>query len=284
MGVTFPHPLWSISSYQQTAAEVTFGLVALISLAYCIAVARRERKLWPLFVFGGAALTITYEPFNNLLGHCAYPLLGQHTAIDFVGQKIPLYILFVYAFYFSVPVVWLMQRFEAGITMRQLAKYFAVALVLCAAFEPFFITQDWWKYTGQQPLSFTGLPMWWWFVNPMSVFAVAGLLHLLKRHVLTDDRQTALLVVFGPLSVFAFHGSAAVPLYIGINAHSMTDAVIGTFGSIAIAITYMWIVARAVTVPALAAQPACVRAATDRRISGAEHVFRVVPTLVRIQK
>jgi hypothetical protein len=30
--------------------------------------------------FIGAWLTISYEPFNNLLGHCAYPLIGQHTA------------------------------------------------------------------------------------------------------------------------------------------------------------------------------------------------------------
>ena len=44
---------------------------------------------------GGAALTITYEPFNNLLGHCAYPLIGQNTVINMVGQRIPLYILFV---------------------------------------------------------------------------------------------------------------------------------------------------------------------------------------------
>jgi hypothetical protein len=169
--------------------------------------------------------------------------------INFVGQKIPLFILFVYMFYFAAPTVWLVQRFEAGITMRQLTKYFGVAVVLCAAFEPLFISQHWWRYTGQQPLNMTGLPLWWWFVNPMCVFANAAVFHLLKRHVFTSDRQSALFIVLGPLSVFATHGSAAVPLYIGINSHSMALAVVGTFGSVAIALMYMWIVGRAVTVP-----------------------------------
>jgi hypothetical protein len=247
--MTFPHPVWAISSGEQTIAELVFGLAALATLAYCISVARRTNKLWPLFAVGGAALTVTYEPFNNLLGHCAYPLIGQHTAIDFVGQKVPVYILFVYMFYFAAPAVWLTQRFDAGITRRQLTKYFGVAVVLCAAFEPFFVSQYWWRYTGHQPLNMTGLPMWWWVVNPMCVFGVAALYHLLRKHVLDSDRQSALFVVLCPLSVFATHGSAAVPLNIGINAKSIALAVVGTFGSIAIALMYMWFIARLVAVP-----------------------------------
>src|SRR3977135_3605746 len=109
--MTFPHPVWAISSGEQTIAEVVFGLAALGTLIYCIAVARRTHRLGPLFAFGGAGLTITYEPFNNLLGHCAYPLIGQHTAVNFVGQKVPVYILFVYMFYFAAPSVWLTPRF-----------------------------------------------------------------------------------------------------------------------------------------------------------------------------
>src|SRR5438067_1705765 len=100
MAMTFPHPIWSIRSGHQLFAELLFGFVALATLAYCVRVAQRERRPWPLFLFAGAALTVTYEPFNNLLGHCAYPIVGQHMAIDFVGQRIPWYIVFVYAFYF----------------------------------------------------------------------------------------------------------------------------------------------------------------------------------------
>ena len=156
-------------------------------------------------------------------------------------------------FYFAVPAVWLVQRFDAGVTARQLAKYYAVGVVLCAAFEPFFVSQWWWRYTGHQPLNMTGLPMWWWFLNPMCVFGQAATYHLLRRNAFRTDWETALFVVIGPLSVFALHGSAAVPLYMGINAHNIGYAVLGSFGSIAIALMYMWIIRRVVTVPGVVA-------------------------------
>ena len=98
-----------------------------------------------LFLFAGAALTVTYEPFNNLLGHCAYPIIHQHMAIDFVGQRIPWYIVFVYAFYFGAPITWMMTRYEAGITKQQLARYYAVGVVICAAFESYFTHHGYWN-------------------------------------------------------------------------------------------------------------------------------------------
>jgi hypothetical protein len=259
--MTFPHPIWSISSGHQLFVELLFGGVALATLIYCATVARRTRHPWPLFLFGGAALTVTYEPFNNLLGHCAYPIVHQHMAIDFVGQRIPWYIVFVYAFYFGAPITWMMTRYEAGITKRQLVSYYAIAVVICAAFEPYFTHHGYWKYTGYQPLSWTGLPMWWWFVNPMCLFAIAAILHLLKRHVLKGAWESAVFILACPLGCFATHGSAAVPLNIGINAHSHALATVGSLGAIAIGLLYMGLVGRVVCVPeeAMAALPKRVR-------------------------
>jgi hypothetical protein len=34
-----------------------------------VRVARRERKIWPLAVFGGSMLLIFYEPINNSFGN-----------------------------------------------------------------------------------------------------------------------------------------------------------------------------------------------------------------------
>src|SRR5439155_20103865 len=113
------------------------GLAALI---YCVVVARRERKLWPVCVFAGSALLVTYEPFNNFLGNCAYPTLGQHTFISYLGRDVPVYTWFIYMFYFSVAVPLLMKRFEAGVTMRQLWRYYGIAVLVCCAFEPLFIS------------------------------------------------------------------------------------------------------------------------------------------------
>lgn len=268
---TFDHPLWSIGSGEQLTAELLFGAAALAALVYCVRVSLRRGQKWPLFVFGGAALTVVYEPLNNLLGHCAYPEVGQHTYIDMFGRQIPLFIGFVYMFYFAAPVTWLMQRYEAGISARRLAKYYAVGVVLCAAFEPVFCNGDiglkWWHYYGDnQALAFTGLPMWWWFVNPMCVFANAYVFHLLRKHVLTSDAQTALFVPLGLLCVIAWHLTAGLPMYITIiGTDGKTLTTLATFGSIAIAGMYMWIIGRTVTVPEAA--PAAERAPDGRRVA-----------------
>lgn len=265
--MTFPHPLWSITAGAQTFVEVLFGAVALATLAYCAILARREGKVWPLAVFGGAVLTTSYEPFNNLLGHCAYPIVGQHMAIDFVGQRIPWYIVFVYAFYFAAPITWLMTRYEAGVSARQLARYYAIGVVICGAFEPAFTHAGDWKYTGVQPFNMTGLPMWWWFVNPMCLFAIAAILHLVRKHLLRSDWESLVFVLLVPLGCFATHGSASVPLFIGINAHSLALADLGTFASIAIGLMYMAFVGRSVCAPqsAVAAAPAAPLLAGERR-------------------
>lgn len=249
-------PVWGFSSGEQTVAELLFGGAALAALVYCILVARREGKRWPVYVFAGSALLVTYEPFNNFLGNCAYPTIGQHTFISYLDRDVPVYTWFIYMFYFSVAVPFLMKRFEAGVTMRRLWRYYAVAVLLCAAFEPLFISSKvglhWWEYFGSnQPLDFTGLPMWWWFANAMVVCVTAMIFHLLKTHVFTSDRQTLLFVPLEPLVLFAVHGSAAAPVYIAVKSSGGTTwPAIATLATIAISGLYMWLFGKATTVDA----------------------------------
>ena len=241
-------PIFDIGSGDQLFGELLFGGAALLALIYCVHVARQRGEVWPLFVFAGATLTAAYEPFNNVLAHCAYPEIGQHTVFTFLNQSMPLYIVFAYMFYFAAPCTELVQRFERGMTMRDLAIAYAGAVVLCAAFEPYFVHHEYWKYIGAQPFNFIGIPLFWWFVNAMSVFAIAATYHLMREHILTRDWQSICFVVIGPLMMFAMHGSASVPAQIGINAPGELAGQLGSFGSIAIALLYMWIIGRAVTV------------------------------------
>jgi hypothetical protein len=252
------YPVWAISSSSQTISELLFGGLALVALLYCIRVARRERTLWPLAVFGGSMLLVSYEPFNNFLGHCAYPTPGQHTALSYLGQHVPVSTWFIYMFYFSVAVPFVMQKLEQGITMRTLMKYYVVAVVICGAFEPLFANVHlgvrWWYYYGHnQALDFTGLPMFWWFANAMVVLVTAMIFHLLKRHVLKRDRETLAFIILEPLILFGIHGSAGIPYYIAITSTTgKTWSTIATFGSIAISVMYVWLFGKAVTVPARA--------------------------------
>ncbi|MHB8696116.1 MAG: hypothetical protein ACYDHH_33305 [Solirubrobacteraceae bacterium] len=252
------YPVFSISSGAQTASELIFGGAALLSLLYCVRIARRERKVWPLAVFGGSMLLVSYEPINNFLGHCAYPTPGQHTMLSYLGQHVPVSTWFIYMFYFSVAVPFVMQKLEQGLTMRQLAQYYAVAVVICAAFEPLFANVHlgvrWWFYYGSnQALNFTGLPMFWWFANAMVVLVMAMIFYLLRRHLFDRDWQSWAFVPLAPLVLIGIHGTAGVPYYIAVTSTTgKTWSTIGTLGSIAISVFYMLLFGKAVTVPARA--------------------------------
>ena len=263
-------PIWGYGSGEQLFAELLFGGAALATLVYCIVLARREAKLWPVCVFAGSALLVTYEPFNNFLGNCTYPTVDQHTVISYFGRDVPVYTWFIYMFYFSVAVPVLMRRFEQGVTMRRLWRYYGVGVLTCAAFEPLFISSavglEWWRYFGDnQALDFSGMPMWWWFANAMVVCVTAMVFHLLRTHVLRSDRQTLLFVPLEPLILFAAHGSAAVPVYIAVKSSDGTTwTTLATVATIAISVLYVWLLGKTVTravapaaaTPAVAVPPA----------------------------
>jgi hypothetical protein len=236
------------------APIVLFGAMAIGAFVYCVRFSRRERQLWPLSVYGGSLLLVVYEPFNNLLAHCAYPA-GGPTILSYLGQHIPVSTWMIYIFYFSVAVPLLLKKLEDGLTMRQMWRYYAIAVAICAAFEPLFANPHlgirWWYYYGDnQALNFTGMPMFWWFANAMVVCSTAMIFQLLRRHVLRSDRESLLFIPLEPLLLFGVHGSAAIPVYVAItSAGSKWLTALATIGSIAISFLYMSLLGRATTVP-----------------------------------
>ncbi|MGH9009924.1 MAG: hypothetical protein ACRDYF_08790, partial [Acidimicrobiia bacterium] len=181
------------------------------------------------------------------LGLCTYPEIGQVTWIETLGRKIPTYIGAVYFFYFSATVLWLMRRIRAGITARQWCRYYAVAAILCTSFELIPIRLGWWKYYGDhQALRILGFPMWWWFANPMSIFAMATLFHFLRKHVITE-RLSPLFVPLYPAALFAMHASAGFPVFTYLNSSTnMTVGVFATLLTIGWSITVIWLTSRLV--------------------------------------
>lgn len=246
-------PIWQFSGGEEGAANLLFGGVALLALVYCVRVARRQNQLWPVWVFAGSALLVAYEPFNNFLANCTYPE-NQTTVISYLGRDVPLFIWFVYMFYFSFAVPFLVQKFEQGITMRTLAKYYAVVISVVAAFEPLFCNRawdlQWWYYFGaDQPLRVLGFPMWWWVANSMIVVTTAAIVFLLKKHVFAKGWQTVGIVPIVPLALFGVHGSAAIPVYIATKTGSSEVwTTIASLGTMALSAFYLFIFAKAVCV------------------------------------
>jgi hypothetical protein len=252
-----PYPIIEISATASLIRYLLFGGVALATLVYCVVVARRQHKQWPLFVFAGSALLVVYEPFNNLLAQCAYPSAGAggHDAmLTWFHQHVPWAVWLIYIFYFSFAVPLLMQRLERGMTVRQFWGFWAVVAAVCWAFEPLFAHPKglrWWYYYGpSQALAFTGMPLFWVVANSMVVVAMGVIFYLLKKYILTRDIETILFVPLAPLILFGVHGSAGIPVCVAISeGASQFWSTMATFGSFAISFLYLWLMSRAVCVP-----------------------------------
>lgn len=250
--MTEPYPIYGISADEVLAAYVLFGGASLVTLVYCVRVARRQHQPWPLAVFGGSALLVSYEPFNNFLAHCGYPTgPNQDEMLTWFGQHVPWMTWLIYMFYFSFAVPLLVQKLDRGMTTRGFLGFYACVVAACAAFEPLFCNINgslrWWYYYGDnQALDFTGLPMFWWFANAMAVVGMGVLFHLLKNHVFTRVAQQWLFVPLAPLVLFALHGSAAAPVYTAIQStDSEALSTLATLATIAISIFYAWLLAGA---------------------------------------
>ena len=243
----FAYPVWTIPQTEQLIAEAMFGVTALATLVYCLWVAKKEGKVWPLWVFVGACLTSAWEPFSNMLTNAAYPSGGPHPLPYFFGREIPLSVFFIYIFYIGFPVTWLYKRFGEGVTAKQMLKYMIVGLILIASFEPYYASRGWWKYYGAQPMNWTGQPVYYWFNNVAAVFFVAAVFHLVRKHLLTSDRQTW---VFAPLSLMALWASHSTDIPIILALHNTTDsAIIMIAGllTIALSLLILWMVKKAIS-------------------------------------
>ena len=207
-------PVWGLSFQEQLFINALFGLVALVAVIYAVHVARQEKTRYPYFLLVGAGLATAWEAFADVYGQCIFPEIDQITWVELIGRKIPLYMGFCYIFYVTAPVLWLIRRLQAGITVAQWWKYYGVAVVLVATFELLPIHLDWWRYYGEnQVFVVLGYPAWWWFVNAQAVFVISAMLHLLRRSGVLSENHSFLLIPLVPMLTWCAGGSAAMPVF-----------------------------------------------------------------------
>lgn len=247
-------PNWGLSFQEQMIPTVIFGLLALLSIAYAVRFARRQKTRYPYFLVLGTALTVVWEPFTNVLGQCTYPEIGQITLIEELGRKIPLYMGFFYMACAIWPVLWIVSRLEAGITESQWWKYYGVGLVLATLGESIPLHFGWWGYYGeQQPLWIPGFPpAWWWFANAQCVLVAAGMVHLLRKCGVLSESRSFLLVPLFPMLIWCTQGSASMPIFATLT--STMDIRLTTAASLLtmlMALMNVWISGRLVTRPSV---------------------------------
>ncbi|MCZ4586324.1 MULTISPECIES: hypothetical protein [Rhodococcus] len=265
--MTFDRPIYGLSPGSQLAAEVVFGLGALLALVYCAWLARKEGKIWPLMVWISGAVMTLWEPMQNIVTHVSYPEIGQHTAFEIYDLKMPVYLVLLYVTYFGITVPWLMKKIEEGVTVKWLMKMYFGLVMFAAAFEPIPVhVMDWYRYYGEnQPLKFFGIPIWWFFVNAMVIIGVAMIFAVVRKYVLTADWQSVVFIPAGLLVCGGLHHSAGIPVYTAIGSEWTSAATIPlSLVTCGLAIAWVYLLARLVASPSTATPAPSATDAADR--------------------
>jgi hypothetical protein len=245
-------PIYGLSDASRTAAELYYGLGALAALAYCIYLARKERKIWPLMVWASGAPMTAWEPMQNIVTHVRYPVLNQHVAFEIYGLKMPVYLVLLYVFFFGFMVPWIMRKIRAGVSRVYLMKVYAACVIFAASFEPIPVhVLDWYRYYGpNQPLMFFSVPAWWFFVNAMVIVGISIIFVWFQQHVFTADWQSVLFIPLGLLVCGGLHHSAGIPVYTAIGSNwSLAATTVAALLSSGIAVAYVWWLTKLVAVP-----------------------------------
>jgi hypothetical protein len=224
-------PIFTISDTTYLVACLVFGALAVVALAYCVTIAVRERKLYPLFIWLGGAMTVVYEPLTDVLGGFTFPEFSQHAWVAVFGRRLPVYMGLVYCFYVAVASLWIVRRIERdGMTWQRWMTWWAASVPVAFAFELIPVNTKLWVYWGDaQPLALWNLPIWWCFANTAAVSTSAAFLYLVRKYVL-GDRHNWVLMPLLPLGVIAVHMAVTFPAIAGIS--SSTDIRITTLGAI----------------------------------------------------
>jgi hypothetical protein len=169
-----------------------------------------------LFLLLGGFFGEMLEPICNVLGQAYHPEIGQTVGFNTLGRDIPLWLMLVYPWYFAGFAYQLISWDRAGeLTRARYWKLFGFAAVFCFGIEVWPVQTVLWDYYGPQPLTFFGMPLMWYVVNPMSVVA-AGSFTLLAIRGCKGFGVWPVLVTM-PVAIVGFHTGAFAPTYMSMN-------------------------------------------------------------------
>jgi hypothetical protein len=236
-------PVWGVPADQQHGLLVTAWLLAAGSLLYSLILARKERDLFPLFVFAGAGLAVLLEPVGDIFTQVVYPHLNQVSLFSAWGRNIPLWMGPNYVFFFCVPVLlFLRYCVRPDISARAWWLTYAALVVLVAASEMPGIAAASWKYYGANPpLSFHTYPVWVGFNNAQCLVSTAVGIYGLRALGIRGARSV-LLVALVPLLIAGTHIAPSLPVATATHSNSSSLTVnIAAAVTIALNILMVWV-------------------------------------------
>ena len=201
--------------------EKGFMIFALIGLLYYTAIGVKNlvkhKDPLLLFLLLGGFMGEMLEPICNVLGMAYHPENGQIVGFNTLGRDIPLWLMMTYPWYFAAFAYQLIDWDRKGVlTKDKYWKAFGAAALFAFVIEIWPVQVVFWDYFGPQPLTFFGMPLLWYVVNPTSIIA-AGAFSLLAIRGKTGMAAWPVLVIM-PVSIVGFHTGVFAPAYMTQNA------------------------------------------------------------------
>jgi hypothetical protein len=209
-------PIYGLSDTVLFYTQLLFGLGAIASALFCCYRAWKTKSMVPVYILIGGGICSLYEAYADVGGLAIYPEVGVPMLIDELGRKIPLYVLYIYLFFFPTPFLLLIDRIEAGVSFKQWLMIAAGACVSTVVFELVPLHYKVWTYYGYYPLKILEHPPVWGIMNAQSVLGGAAALALILRWL--KPSQHIYLIALVPMVFFGVHFAVAMPTYTALNS------------------------------------------------------------------
>lgn len=197
------------------ATTIYITLALLVFLYGLFNLKHHHGRIVVLLVIGGL-LTVLVEPFLDVIGAAWHPEVGQNTAFENFGRKIPWWVVGVYLFFFGGLGSLNYLSFERGVTRKMVWLWFCIPVAVDIVMEEIMMSFDLYYYYGHQPLIvFLKFPLWWAPCNTMGEFlGVTTLLFLMPY--LRGWKLLFIPLIF-PVADAVGYGLVGLPSMIAVN-------------------------------------------------------------------
>ena len=238
MGFNFPPPPLHavVPATAQTAADIAWGALALISLAAILWSCRRTRSPLPLIVLIGGAIAYLNEPIVDTLGLVWHPRIHQERVINTFGP-LPLWGLFCYLVFFGAATYLFLEVMRRGVSRRAFWAGTAALMVVNLGIEIPLLPTHLYYYYGYHtpPMTVAHLPLYWLFLNVGGPLLAAVVL-LAGERFFTGPRM--LLAALVPMTSYAAYSLAAGwPIFTALHATRLAQGFVWAAAGLTIAIS-----------------------------------------------
>lgn len=159
---------------QLIATSLTFAL-ATLAVVWVIALCRRERIIWPVYVLISGTLACLMEPlFDHLYGLWFFEQGQWHLYTTF-GSAQPVWVPPAYLAFYGGATVFIVQALKARPSMATVWRMYAGIVAMSVLAEMAYVSVlGVYSYQDSQPFMLLGYPLFLGFTNAMSAL-VSGI-------------------------------------------------------------------------------------------------------------